>query len=370
MGIWRAFLDDSGSDGAPLFPDFTKRPIDPMDGTPPQGGLISPITTTGLIAVNTNYCHLINGDLKRFRADIRRRFLDPTDPLPKIHMRQLWNPRHDGGRNPFFNLSESHRNQIISESYNFLGLIIESYSCLVSQNHANVAASQDRTYQFFNTERQLKEREIIYSRFSKNKVAERFFKLIMHPTMGLVSAATVHLDSFCRSRGHNAIINYDNSDASKGFNTAQLFNVLHEANWAKRVRYDKHDNDTDECLLQLADLASFHAFRSMLTEHRGKLSAKDRTLLRLASGFSAKMGKQRRAVSEFDAVPFQSVAIHYLVGRQHLEAVDKDWVNRHLKTHLELQAEFENNQAMGNQGGIPIVRETSYTQYLANGTIL
>lgn len=279
-------------------------------------------------------------------------------------MRHLWGKkaRYDEGKNPFFGLSLGDRLDIITAAYELALKLKTDYKGKYIAFDMDVAGSQAGSHPFYTAERQVKDREILYAHFNKKKVI-KFYNLLSHSTMGLVASATMDFSNFCQAANHDGVINYDDSDASKGFDTSDLFSALAEHGWAKRVRYDTHDSETNEALLQLADLITFKTYRQALAAYRGDPEQKNDPFREVSKSLDAVFAGQQ-PVRNTEVVPYEGETVHYQVARMFLHKINPGWVNRHMKTFVELQAEMVNSV-----DGVPLIREASYEEYLRTGTL-
>jgi len=312
-----------------------------MDGSTKLKGMISPITSTGLVAFPSNKCIYIAREWQGFTAEIKRKYKIELAGMPKIHMRYLWgkNSFRDKHKNPFYGMPEIERNLISKEAYELLVRIN-----LREKGHLRVFQSfnietQEKNFQFFNSQRQLTDRELIYSRFRKGGVAEKFFKLLMHSTMSLISQTTMQFSEEIAVKGDNGIINYDDSDASKGFDAEDLFDAMHDFGFANSIRYGKHGDTLNSCLLQMADLLSFYAYKRALSLHRAEANWEDNEFSKVCPSINEHY-KARNLSQTDDSPSFQAIAMHYLVARRYLATIDSDWVDQHLLTAGELHSKF------------------------------
>lgn len=362
MGVWRAFLDDSGSDGSPFNPDFTPKAIDPMDGSTKFPGMVSPVTTVALVAFNTNACQQVAADVLRFQRQIQKQYSLSVEP--QIHMRHLWGrkARHDNGKNPFFGMPEIDRVAIATMAYELSAKIKTDYGGIYVSFDTDVVEHQKEALVFYSQPRQIKDREILYAHFNKKQII-KFYNLLNHSTMGLVSSATMDFNNKCGDRGNIGVINYDDSDASKGFDTSALFSALKQHGWAKHVDYGTHQPKVNSALLQLADLATFRAYRRQLAHFRGDPDQKNDPFKEVSQAL-AEHFKITAPVVESELLPSEGDSVHYLVARNYLESINPKWVNKHMKTFIELQADF-----CVSLDGTPLIRDSSYEKYLRDGRL-
>ena len=108
MAIWRAYIDDSSSEGAILNYDFSPKPIQKMDGTKEEDESITRAMSAGLVVVKGANLSAMTRELTSLRREIKDRHKLIGSELPRFHMRHLWgeNPNSDEGKNPFAHLSK------------------------------------------------------------------------------------------------------------------------------------------------------------------------------------------------------------------------------------------------------------------------
>lgn len=365
MAIWRAFIDDSASEGAVLKYDFSAKPIQRMDGKKEIDGAISPSMAAGIVVIKGSNLSPLIRELNALRREIRDRYKLSTDYLPVFHMRHLWGEtaNSDEGKNPFVHLSPQERFQIAKSGYEFLARASERHGLVVSGCSVCTENVQLQWGKFFSNERTIMEKDIIFSRFKSHKRAKQFYNRVLNPAMGLVAELMHLFDEYCHSKDSRGIIKYDSSDASKGFESDELYDVLHQAGMANNISQSSHGVAEDECLLQLADMVSYREFKFALDISRGHNTIVDPNFLRVLGDSQA----QYMPISS-GAIQEKSLPTHFLSARQFLEGIDPSWVNAHMRTADELAIDMSNGVGE-SQGGAHILRDSTVDYYRQHGRL-
>lgn len=333
---------------------------------------MTPVMSVGTVLVPDSSLESVLYEWEGFRRRIRRRHFNESDPLPKIHMRHLWgrNARRDNGKNPFTNLNQNQRYRIAEDAYDLLDGLSLRHHVTYASNQSMTLDAQDSVHRFHSSPEGLLDREIIYSRFRRDKIALRFFKLIMNPSMGLVADSIVGFNDYCAKSSDRGLICYDTSEASKGFDSAELFRILQTLGWVTRVEHCSHGPQADENLLQMADLVSFYEFRRGLDIFRGNPGLADPDFSRVPRRITAKWKYPERGnTPEEQSQPLRATMLHYMVGRQFLSAVDQEWVERHLKTPEEFHHDFESASQDSASIGVPIVKSATSEHFRRFGKV-
>lgn len=366
MAIYRAFIDDSGSEDSLFRDDLSPKPIQKMDGGEELRGSVSKASAAGLVVVRGSDLNAVQRELMGLRWDIKRKYKLEGDKPPRLHMRHLWGKKDantDNGRNPFYHLDERERLNIARKAYQLLSELCKRYDLQVAGGGSLSKETQEGWYRFFHAPEAIICREIIYSRFRSGKHARRFYARITNPTMSTVAELVVAFAQFIKEGSHQGVIRYDTSDASKGFEADEVYDALSSLGWFQGITHSSHGPDADEALLQLADLVSFATFREKLNIARGLPVDGDPAMRQVLQGLEHKVVKLKNPPP-----PFLSIGVHYLAARQFLHTIDPLWVETHLKSPAQLVAEFQAGGA-NEQGGIHIVQKTSYDYYVAHGRL-
>ncbi|MFC6592374.1 hypothetical protein ACFP81_10480 [Deinococcus lacus] len=366
MALWRAFIDDSASEDSLFFHDMRPKPIQKMDGTPEENGAISRACAAGIVIVANNDLTSVLREVNSLRWEIKRNYALEGDNPPRLHMRHLWGRKAnaDKGRNPFYHLSQEDRLEIARKSYILLNDLGKRYRFYTSSAGMSNIETQKDWFEFHSLERSKIDREIIYSRFRNGKHARRFYARATNPTMRIVASLLTLFGQFVQEQSGEGIVRYDTSDASKGFEAEELYEALHDLGWCKDVKEGTHGSQGDECLLQMADLASFYEFRSALDISRGLAELSDPAFSQVVRGLDLCRVPLKETPSEFLAL-----GTHYLAARQFLYQLDADWVNEHLKSPATLVDELHSSASVQQNRGVHLVKETSYQHYLLHGSL-
>lgn len=337
-----------------------------MDGTPEVKGSVSKAAAAGLVIVRGSHLGAIQREVTAFRWDLKRKYKLTGERPPLIHMRHLWGEKeanYDKGRNPFYGLDSRERLQIARRAYSLLADLCTQHDVQVVGAGAPNQETQDLWGEFFHTPVAQTCREIIYCRFQSGKHARRFYARISNPTMSIVAELVTAFSQFINEGGHQGVIRYDTSDASKGFEADEVYDAIGELGWCRSMTHSSHGSEYDETLLQLADLVSFKAFRERLNQARGLPRDGDPAMTEVVRGL------QFRRVHLLNPLARHvSIGVHYLAARQFLHGIDPVWVEAHLKTPAELVAEFDAGRAE-EHGGVHIVRQASYDHYVTYGRL-
>lgn len=338
MARWHAFFDDSAGEAGILNLDFTPKPIKPMrpftnpeDAKPPKG-CVTPVYAAGGILVRGSALYAVERDLLQLRREAAQH-LGSTD-LPIIHMRHLWgreNQTHDDdGRNPFSSLPEHVRFDLARKALTIIHRHCSDRTIYVLEGSLDIPTNQRLARPYYDQPRVHIERDFIFSGIG-SKHAKKFYNRILNPLVGVLCDFILEIDQFCDEGHHEATICYDKSEASKGFETPELYTALHEIDYGQHIREASHSNTVNTELLQLADIASWLSFRHGLDIHRG--GDPDPEVLRLRRGLKIYNldGRLRDPHKQWEGM-----AAHYVVALQYLRERNAAWTAANLYSPLEL----------------------------------